>query len=91
MLWVVLIVAALLVVMSLWLRHNAREDEFTRGLRRQGLEYGAMAVFGLAVGAAAWGEISGVDAARPYAVGAVLAILGLNLGELLYAWWRLRR
>ncbi|WP_157202780.1 hypothetical protein [Calidithermus chliarophilus] len=40
MLWFVLIVAALLVVMSLWLRHNAREDEFTRGLRRQGLEYG---------------------------------------------------
>lgn len=40
MLWFVLIVAALLVVMSLWLRHNAREGEFTRGLRRQGLEYG---------------------------------------------------
>lgn len=86
MLWVVLIITAPFTATSLWLRHNTREDEFTRGLRRQGLEYGVMAVFGLAVAAGVWGEISRVDAA-----GAILAILGLNLGELLYGWWRLRR
>jgi prepilin signal peptidase PulO-like enzyme (type II secretory pathway) len=91
MLGLMLLVGMVLVILQLWFRHNTKDDEYTRSLRLSGLERGLAVVFLVTIATAVWGTLSDNPALRQGAIGALLAILMLNLSELFYAWWRLRR